>query len=154
MKKNLGAQIWVQIYVFCHFLKFGSLVFLEIAYNDSLQQCLTTGRYFRPKLVRWNESVYCTPIDRALKMQFNEGSRSFIRPTIPMKVFVKSVVLFFGQNKYTNIRRFSTIFRHKTRIFSLQKVQKIQFWVKWLHNIYLTKAKSRTLSLFIENTQI
>ena len=30
----------------------------------------------------------------------------------------------------------------------------IQFWVKWLHNIYLTKAKSGTLSLFIENTQI
>ena len=29
--------------VFCHFLKFGSLFFLEIAYNDSLQQCLTSG---------------------------------------------------------------------------------------------------------------
>ena len=27
--------------VFCHFLKFSSLVFLEISYNDSLQQCLT-----------------------------------------------------------------------------------------------------------------
>ena len=83
----------------------------------------TECKYFRLKLVQLNESVYCTPIDRALKMQFNEGSRSFIRPTIPMKVFVKSVVLFFGQNKYTNIRRFSTIFRHKIRIFCLQKVQ-------------------------------
>ena len=30
--------------VFCHFLKFGSLVFLEVAYNDSLQQCLTASR--------------------------------------------------------------------------------------------------------------
>ena len=30
--------------VFCDFLEFGSLVFLEIAYNDSLQQCLTTSR--------------------------------------------------------------------------------------------------------------
>ena len=29
---------------FCHFLKFGSLVFLEIAYNDSLQQCITSSR--------------------------------------------------------------------------------------------------------------
>ena len=29
---------------FCHFLKFGSLVFLQIAYNDSLQQCLTNSR--------------------------------------------------------------------------------------------------------------
>ena len=28
--------------VFFHFLKFGSLVFREIAYKDSLQQCLTS----------------------------------------------------------------------------------------------------------------
>ena len=28
---------------FCHFLKFYSSVFLEIAYNDSLQQCLTSS---------------------------------------------------------------------------------------------------------------
>ena len=38
--------------VFRHFLEFGSLIFLEIAYNDSLQQCLTSnkgktrGKYF------------------------------------------------------------------------------------------------------------
>ena len=37
---------------------------------------------------------------------------------------MKLIAPFFGQNKYTNIRRFPTIFRHKTRIFSLQKVQK------------------------------
>ena len=29
---------------FCHFLKFGSLLFHEIAYSDSLQQCLTFNR--------------------------------------------------------------------------------------------------------------
>ena len=29
---------------FCHLLKFGSLVFLEIAYSDSFQQCLTCSR--------------------------------------------------------------------------------------------------------------
>ena len=29
---------------FCLFLKFGSLVFLEIACNDSLQQCLTSSK--------------------------------------------------------------------------------------------------------------
>ena len=118
-----------------------------------------SSKHFRPKLVNSNESVYCTPIDRALGIWFNEGLGSFLRPTIPelwtmLWVFVKSIVLFFGQNKYINIRRFSTMFRHKTRIFNLQKVQKIQFWVKWLHNIYLAKAKSRTLSLFIENAQI
>ena len=33
-----------QIKVFCHFLEFKSLVFLEIAGNDSLQQCLTYSR--------------------------------------------------------------------------------------------------------------
>ena len=30
--------------IFCHFLKFGLLVFLEITYNDGLQQCLTSSR--------------------------------------------------------------------------------------------------------------
>ena len=29
---------------FCHFLEFGSEVFLEIAYDDSLRQCLTSSR--------------------------------------------------------------------------------------------------------------
>ena len=29
---------------FCHFFKFGSLVFLEIAWNDSFEHCLTTSR--------------------------------------------------------------------------------------------------------------
>ena len=34
-------------------------------------------RHFRPKLIHWNENIYCTPIDRALKMRFNEGSAAF-----------------------------------------------------------------------------
>ena len=109
--------------------------------------------HFRPKLVNWNESVCCTPIIKNA-IQQGVGQLSTTNHSWVMMVFVKSIAPFFGKNKYTNIRRFSTIFRYKTRIFSLQKVQKIQFWVKWLHNIYLTKAKSRTLSLFIENTQI
>ena len=29
---------------FYHFLKFGSIVFLEFTYSDSLQQCLTSSR--------------------------------------------------------------------------------------------------------------
>ena len=43
-KKNGGANLGqnrAQNKVFCYFLKFDSLVFLEIACNDSLQQCLT-----------------------------------------------------------------------------------------------------------------
>ena len=39
---------------------------------------LTINRHFRPNLVNWNESVYCTPIDRTFKMSFNEGSCSFL----------------------------------------------------------------------------
>ena len=34
------------------------------------------------KLVHWNEREYCTPIDRALKIRFNEISDSFLRATI------------------------------------------------------------------------
>ena len=45
--KNFEEQIWwkmnqnqAQNYVFCHLLNFGSWDFLEIAYKDSLQQCI------------------------------------------------------------------------------------------------------------------
>ena len=42
---------------FCHFLKFGSLVFLEIAYNDSLQQCLTSSRDKTYKKIFWGPTM-------------------------------------------------------------------------------------------------
>ena len=45
-------------------------------------------------------------------MRFNEG----------LSTFVKSFAGFFRPNKYTNLRRFCTIFCPKRRIFSLQKV--------------------------------
>ena len=38
------GQNWAQNYVFCFFLKFGSLVLFNIAYDDSLGQCLATNR--------------------------------------------------------------------------------------------------------------
>ena len=45
---KLGSLVFLEIaaqnQVFCNFLKFGSLVFIEIAYNDSLQQCTTSSR--------------------------------------------------------------------------------------------------------------
>ena len=46
LKKNwrIWAKIGPKTRFFCHFLKFGSLVFLETAYCDSLQQCLTSSR--------------------------------------------------------------------------------------------------------------
>ena len=51
--RNLGqmGKNQVQNKVFSHSLKFGSLVFLDIAYNDSLQQCLTSirGKIYKKK---------------------------------------------------------------------------------------------------------
>ena len=38
------GQNWPRNQVFCQFLQFVSLAFFEIAYNDSLQQCLTSSR--------------------------------------------------------------------------------------------------------------
>ena len=78
-----------------------------------------------------------------------EGSKWAI-----MDVLLESTVFLFGQSKYPNIRWFWTIFCHKTRVFSLQKVQKKNSFEYNGYNIYLTKAKSRTLSLFIKNTQV
>ena len=39
-----GAKIRPETIFFCHFLKFSFLVFLEVTYHDSLQQCLTSSR--------------------------------------------------------------------------------------------------------------
>ena len=52
--------------------------------------------------------IYCKSIDRALKMQFNEGSDNFPPPIIPelWKDFLKQIVLFWAKNKCINIRRF------------------------------------------------
>ena len=43
-KKKNRAKIRSEISFFCQFLKFSSLVFLEIACNDSLERCLTSSR--------------------------------------------------------------------------------------------------------------
>ena len=61
LQQDLVVQLWAKIgpkiRFFVIFLKFGSLVFLEIAQNDSLEHCLTTRRgkthgknFERPKL--------------------------------------------------------------------------------------------------------
>ena len=50
VKNNSGVQIWAKrtkigskTSFFCHIFKFDWLVFLEIAYNDNLEQCITSG---------------------------------------------------------------------------------------------------------------
>ena len=64
LKKKLAARIWGEwgkmepkIRVFCHFLKIGSFVFLEIVYNDSLQQCLTSSRSKIHKKIFWSPNL-------------------------------------------------------------------------------------------------
>ena len=44
IQKDSTAEIGPKTRFFWHFLKFGSLVFLEIEYNNSLQQCITPSR--------------------------------------------------------------------------------------------------------------
>ena len=63
----------------------------ETTRSECIPFCFTVqcheSRHFRPKLVQRNESIYCTPIDRALQMPFNERSGNFLRPTIPEGFF-------------------------------------------------------------------
>ena len=58
------TQLWVKdakigtgTRFFVIFLKFGSLVFLEIAYHDSLQQCLKSSRGFLLKNIYWGPKL-------------------------------------------------------------------------------------------------
>ena len=115
-----------------------------------IQSHIKYSGHFRPKLVHWNKSVYCAPIDRALKMRFNEGSGSFLRPAIPE----------WWRFLWNQLRRVldkintQQFFVTKYGFLASKKYNKIQFFVKRLQNIYFTKAKRRTLSMFTKNTQI
>ena len=53
------------------------------SWSSKIWRCFLCGRHFGPKLAHWNDSVYRTPIDRVLKLRFNKGLASFVRPTIP-----------------------------------------------------------------------
>ena len=44
MKKFFRALNWARKLLFCHFLEFAWLVFLDIAHYCSLGQCLTSSR--------------------------------------------------------------------------------------------------------------
>ena len=91
---------------------------MSLIYNKVLR------RHLRLKLVHWNESAYCTAIDKALKCDSKRGPATFYsQPFLNYEVFLKSIELFFGQNEYTNTRLW-TILRHKTWVFRLQKVKK------------------------------
>ena len=48
-----GPKSGLKLVSFRHILKYGSLVFLEISYNDSLQQCILSSR------VKIHENKFC-----------------------------------------------------------------------------------------------
>ena len=111
----------------------------------------------RQILVHWNESVHSTPIDRAFKKSDStRGQQAFYNQPflIHGSVSRRMNCTVFGQNKCKNIRRFWTVFITRQGFFAPKSTKKIQLWVQWLYNIYLTKAKTRTLSLFTKTTQI
>ena len=55
---------------------------LVLDFKDWLFDIIVT-RHFRPKSVHLNESIYCKPSDRTLKMLLIGESHSFLRPIIP-----------------------------------------------------------------------
>ena len=55
MKKFLGPQIAFEIRGYCYFFKVASLVFLDIAQDCSLGQCLTSIRYETYKKNVWSK---------------------------------------------------------------------------------------------------
>ena len=56
MEKILGQELGPKLVCFCHFLKFGLLVFLEIAYNDNMQQYITSSRSKTYKKYFWDQT--------------------------------------------------------------------------------------------------
>ena len=77
----------------------------------------------RPELVYWNERVN---IDRHCiknSIQWGVGQLSTTNYPRVMEDFLESVVLFFGKNKYTNIK-FWTIFHLKARFIASKKYRK------------------------------
>ena len=94
-EKVFGAQLWAKgaklrskTRFFCHFLQFSLLVYLEIAYNDSLQQYITScrgkthrekkfGKKFRPKCAKiWpKKQVVKSSHPKAEKFRKNEGAQ-------------------------------------------------------------------------------
>ena len=115
MKKNLGpnlvqgGQNRSRNQVFCYFLKFGSLIFFEIAHSDSLQQCLacSRGKIFEKILgpTLWSKGAKIGPkirffaIFSSLLDQFSLKLHTVIAcSNVQHVVEVKSMKKFWGLN--------------------------------------------------------
>ena len=67
-EKSFGAPRWVRNLGFCHFLKVASLVFLDIAKDCSLGQCLTSSRAETSPNWSWNGLFYSDVVEHPLKL--------------------------------------------------------------------------------------
>ena len=97
--------------------------------------------------LKWERILYTNQysIKNAIKQEV--GQLFTTNQSWFMKVFLKSTGPFFEQSKYTSIRRFWTIFCHKTRDFSLQKLPKYTV-LNTMATQHIFISISRTLSLF------
>ena len=112
MKKNLVAQICAWNNVFCHFLRFGSLFFLKIAYSDTLQQCVTSSRGKIHEKRFWTQ-IWVESVKIGSKIKF-------------FAIFLSlSVIFSIGQND--NSEQCLITSRGKTH----KKKLGAQIWAKW-----------------------
>ena len=91
--------------IFFYFLPFVSLVFFEIAYNDSLQQCLTSGRDKIQKLGSLSFSqVWCGSL-LFLEIAYNDSLQQCLtssRCKSHEKKFWDQISVKTGQNQAQN----------------------------------------------------
>ena len=144
-------QNWTQSQVFCHFLKFGSLVFHEIAYSDSLQQFLTTTRDNIHEKIFGNQIWAITGRNRTQNQVFchllklgslvfheiacNDSLQQFLT-SITGKIHKKT----FGDQIWAQIRpkiRFFAIFSSLVHQFSL----KLHRMIAWNNVSILVQVK-------------
>ena len=113
--------------------------------------CYITGnRHFMPKSGHSNERVFCIRFDRALKMQFNEGS-----PHLPttnrsqvMTVFLKPILHFFGQKKMHKYKKIFNNFSSQNEDFQSLKSNKND---SLLYNGHKTDVKYISSKLQVGN---
>ena len=114
------------------FWRYDENQFFHFEKNDFLRKIFLmsyTLTQFRRKInsLKWERILYTNRWSIKNAIQRGVGQLSTTNHFYIIKVFLKLIVLFFRQNKYTNIRRFWTIFCAKTKgtkcYKSLQKVQ-------------------------------
>ena len=113
-----------------------SIAFFTVTVLSKKYKCMFYQGYWkrfcqktRISLLKW-EGLYHTPINKySIKnsIQWGVGLLSTTNHSRVMEDILESFVLFFEKNKYTNIRRFWTIFFLKARFIASKKFRKKYF---------------------------